>query len=218
MNLDDIISNGKEIILQSLAQGYKKYEKLKEIGDISGYEIIEKEFLNKYEKLYLTFFDEKAIAEFENNYKEIEKILEDIREKNGFTKEYISSQKKLREELKSESGSEVVKNFYEYQLKELKNKKAKLLIEADKILEKEFEVNEKLSNSIQQEEQMEIIYELHPLREKFRELDNKLVDLEEKIINLEGKIQKKWYYEIYGTAKKEELLKSYNNFFKRGSK
>ncbi|MBP6322954.1 MAG: hypothetical protein KA336_03585, partial [Fusobacteriaceae bacterium] len=103
-----------------------------------------------------------------------------------------------------------------YQLKELKNKKAKLLIEADKILEKEFEVNEKLSNSIQQEEQMEIIYELHPLREKFRELDNKLVELEEKIINLEGKIQKKWYYEIYGTAKKEELLKSYNNFFQKG--
>lgn len=216
MDLENVISNGIEIILQSLALGNKKYEKFKEIGDISGYEIVEKEFLSKYEKLYLGFFDENTLKAFQTNAKEIEKILDDIREKNGFSKDFIEEQKELRRELSGNSGSEVVKNLYEYQIKELKSKKSKLLIEADDILKKEFEINEKLSNAIQQDEQTEIIYELHPLRERFREIDKKLVDLDSKILKLEGKLQKKWYYEIYGTVKKEELLESYKNVFKNG--
>lgn len=209
----EIRENGLEIVLQSLALANKKYETLKSIGDLSGSEIIENEFFKKYERLYLALYDEKFLENCSENLEGIEKILSDIMIKNGLTDDYIKAQREKRKKLIGISGSEVVRRFFEYQLKELKSKRGTLLREADEILKKEFAVNERLSNSIQQEEQMEIIYELHPLREAFRKIDATLVELEKKIGIIEDKLDKKWYYEIFGTTEEAELKGVYNKVF-----
>lgn len=196
-----------EVILQCLALANEKVEKLKDLGDLSGYELLEKEYIPKYEKLYLAINSEELEKVYGEGFLALEKTLKEIMEKNSFSEEFIKDKISLRNSLGENSGSLVVKRFYEYELKEVKNKKEKLLEEADSILEEEFKVNNELSNAIQQEEQMEIIYKLHPLREKFRILDKEITRLQGLEEELNKKLQSKWRYEIYGTVNQEKLKK-----------
>lgn len=215
-NFDEFINYSLEIILQSLSLAEKKSEKLRNIGDISGSELIEKEFFPKYEKLYFALKTDEFSKKLEENIEErsqIKKILNDIKEKNGLTSEFIEEQLEKRKKLKGNSGSEVVKKLYEYELKELRKKKNEYLKEADEILKKEFEINVELSNAVQQEEQNEIVYKLHPLREKFRILDKKILEVEEKEKKIEEKLFSEWRYEIYGTIDENTLKKNYEEFY-----
>lgn len=199
----------QEVILQCLALANEKIIKLKEIGDLSGYELLEKEYLPKYEKLYLAMESEEFQEVYGKEFVNLKKTIQDIMEKNSFSKEFIEEKIALKNSLGEDSGSLVVKRFYEYELKEVRTKKDLLLKEADLVLDEEFKVNTELSNSIQQEEQMEIIYKLHPLREKFRILDKEIMRLQGLQNELEEKLKTKWRYEIYGTVNQEKLKENF---------
>ncbi|MGL5125379.1 MAG: hypothetical protein ACRC6U_05255 [Fusobacteriaceae bacterium] len=201
----DFKSFSQEVILQCLALANEKVIKLKEIGDLSGYELLEKEYLPKYEKLYLAMESQEFKEVYGKEFINLKKTIQDIMEKNNFSKEFIQDKISIRNSLGEDGGSIVVKRFYEYELKEVKSKKQELLKEADLVLDEEFKVNNELSNSVQQEEQMEIIYKLHPLREKFRNLDKEIMRLGKLEAELEDKLKTKWRYEIYGTINQKKL-------------
>ncbi len=210
MNFEEFKGFSREVILQSLALANEKILKLKDIGDLSGYELLEEKFIPKYEKLYFAM----TLPDFQKNYEESQdvreqliKILNDIMEKNGFTKEYILEKLEIRKKLKIKdvSGAKVVKKFYEHELMEIQSRKEKYLEEADKILKEEYKVTHELSNAVQQEEQTDIIYKLHPLRERFRKLDTEIVKLQEKEVEIQKNIDSEWKYEIYGTLHEDEL-------------
>lgn len=216
--MENLQKFGLEVTLQSLAIAFKKYEKLKEIGDLSGCELIEKEFFSKYEQLYSCFLDSENFEKEIINHESIEKILNDILEKNSLSKEFILAQMKKRESLKGHSGAEVVKKLFEFEKKELLSKESKLLRRANDVLRDEFKLNEELSNAIQLSEQVEIIDKLSPLRSEFREIEQKLKDLSDKVKIIEEKLLKKWYYDIYGTIEEKILLNTYGDVFNKGEK
>ncbi|MGL4687096.1 MAG: hypothetical protein ACRCVS_00250 [Fusobacteriaceae bacterium] len=200
----------REVILQSLALGNEQILKLKAIGDLSGYELLEKEFIPKYEKLYFAI----TLPDFQKNYeespeigKQLTNILNEIMKKNGFSEEYIFEKLKLRKALKTKdvSGAEVVKKLYEFELNEIQQKIKKYLREANKILKEEYRLSDELSKVIQQEEQTKLIYKLHPLRERFIILNEQILRFQEKEIEIQKNIASEWKYEIYGTFHKDDL-------------
>ncbi|MGL5541755.1 MAG: hypothetical protein ACRDB2_00205 [Fusobacteriaceae bacterium] len=213
MDLEKFKKYASEIALAILALGKSRIDSLREIGDLSGAEILERDFIPKYEKLYLGLESEDFKKAFEEDSSSLEKLFNDIMEKNGFTKEGILEKMKKRETLEENNGARAVKQLFQHELSEIKRRKNRYIEAADEVLKEEFIVNTELSNSIQQEEQEEIIYKLHPLREKFRILDGKLIELEKREKELEERIQKKWSYEIYGTLSQEELKKVFGEHY-----
>ncbi|MGL4403405.1 MAG: hypothetical protein ACRCTS_06780 [Fusobacteriaceae bacterium] len=207
MDLENFKKYASEIALAVLALGKSRIDSLREIGDLSGAEILERDFIPKYEKLYSGLESEDFKKAFEEDSSSLEKLFNDIMEKNGFTKEGILEKIEKRKTLGENNGARSVKQLFQHELSEIKRRKNRYIEEADEVLKEEFIINTELSNSIQQEEQEEIIYKLHPLREKFRMLDGKLIELEKREQELEERIQKKWNYEIYGTLSQEELKK-----------
>lgn len=204
-----------EVILQVFKSINKKIDEMKERGDISGIEILEKDVIPKYEKLYGGLTGE-AIEKFdEEQLSVIKKYIEDIMKENNFSEEYIKKQMELREKLKGDSGAEVVKRFFQYEKKELEKTKYELLDKADSILEEEEKLSMEMKNAIQEEEQIEYIYKLQPVRAEFRKAEEKILKVQEKLDILNKRLISEWPYEIYGTVSKDEMLKIYNKIMKK---
>lgn len=204
-----------EVILQVLKLTDNKMKQLREMGDISGAEILEKDVIEKYEKLYGGLTGE-GIKEFkEEELNGVRKHIENIMIKNNLSKEYIESQLALREKLKGDSGAEVIKRFFQYEKKELEKTKYDLLERVSKVLDEEERVSMLMKNAIQEEEQIEYIYQLQPIREEYRNLESKVFKVQDKIDLLKKKLDSEWYYEIYGTVSKDEMLKTYNEVMKK---
>lgn len=199
-----------EILLSILAVANEKAQHLHEIGDLSGEELLKDEFIPKYERLYLGLKSEEFRENFAKDSAAFINLFEDIMKKNGFTKGQIEEKIRIREKLGDNSGAKAVRQLFQHELAELKSRKYRLIEQADEVLKEEFQVNSELSNSIQQEEQMEIIYKLHPLRERFRKIDEKLMAIEKKEKELSKKLEAEWPYEIYGTLDEEALKKSFH--------
>ena len=213
---NEILKFSREAILQVLRKVSGRVEELKKNGEISAGELLEKDVLSKYEKLYRGLAseisdEEKDLEKLENIKKYVLEIIKD----NGITKEFVDEQIKIREKLKENSGAEVVKNLFEYELKQLKNLKYNLLDKVNKVLDEEEKLSMDLKNAIQEEEQMECIYALQPVRAKYRELEEKVMDVQKKIDEIEAKIDSKWQYEMYGTVSKDEMLKTFNKTIKK---
>ena len=203
---NEILKFSIEVILQVFKSINKKIDEMKEIGDISGIEILEKDVIPKYEKLYGGLTGE-AVEKFdEEQISVIKKYIEDIMKENKFSKEYIKNQIELREKLKGDSGAEVVKRFFQYEKKELEKIKYELLDRADKVLEEEEKLSMKMKNAVQEEEQIEYIYKLQPVRAEFRKIEEKIIKVQEKLDVLNKRLESEWPYEIYGTISKEEML------------
>ena len=134
---------------------------------------------------------------------------------NNFSEEYIKNQMELREKFKGDSGAEVVKRFFQYEKKELEKTKYELLDRADKILEEEEKLSMEMKNAIQEEEQIEYIYKLQPVRAEFRKAEEKILKVQEKLDILNKRLVSEWPYEIYGTVSKDEMLKTYNKIMKK---
>ncbi|MCD7979850.1 MAG: hypothetical protein LUF31_04665, partial [Fusobacterium sp.] len=129
--------------------------------------------------------------------------------------EYIKKQMELREKLKGDSGAEVVKRFFQYEKKELEKTKYELLDRADKILEEEEKLSMEMKNAVQEEEQIEYIYKLQPVRAEFRKIEEKMLKIQEKLSVLNKRLTSEWQYEIYWTLSKDEMLKTYNKIMKK---
>ncbi|MGL6154676.1 hypothetical protein [Cetobacterium sp. SF1] len=205
-----------ETILQILKITDSQIKKYEELGDISAVEILNRDVITKYETLYLTLLE----TDFENLPEEelitIDKTLEDIRTQHNLTKDFLMAEIKVREDLNGDSGSTVVEKLYRYQLSKLLEKKQILTDKLKAVLDKEWELENKLKDTIQEEDQFDIIYELSPIREEFRALEQKLNDLENLVSSLKRKINSKWSYEIYGTMSKENLMEIYKENFDLG--
>lgn len=215
IKLEEICEFAQEIFLQNLLLATKIKNDLSEKGDLSGAEKIEKEVISVYEKMYEAMNIENLKKMEEENFsiEKIKKNINDILEKSSFTKEFIEERINLRKKLLGESGAEVVKNFYNYQLKECKLTLNNLIKEMDKILSIEEELNFKLSNEIQEKNQLKIVEKLRPIIKKSRILTQKIKKYNDKKIELEAILSKKWTYEMYGTINKSELLTTFLNFY-----
>ncbi|MGL4732408.1 MAG: hypothetical protein ACRCWN_01845, partial [Fusobacteriaceae bacterium] len=67
MDLEKFKKYASEIALAILALGKSRIDSLREIGDLSGAEILERDFIPKYEKLYLGLESEDFKKAFEED-------------------------------------------------------------------------------------------------------------------------------------------------------
>ena len=214
---NEILKFSTEVILQVFVKINKRMEELRRNDEISALEILQNEVVPKYEKLYkglkieLSEDEEIDKEKFEN----IKKYIYDIMKENGFTEDFINSQIKIREEIKGESGAEVVKKLFKYEKKQMENTKYNLLDKVNKVLDKEDKLAMDLKNAIQEEEQIECIYKLQPVREEYRALEEKVLRVQKNIDKLKKKLDSEWAYEIYGTISKDEMLNTYNQAMKK---
>lgn len=214
---NEILKFSKEVILQVFVKINKRMEDLKRNDEISALEILQNEVVPKYEKLYKGLKIELAEDEEidKEKFQNIKKYIYDIMKENGFTEDFINSQIKIREEIKGESGAEVVKKLFEYEKKQMENTKYNLLDKVNKVLDKEDKLAMDLKNAIQEEEQIECIYKLQPVREEYRALEEKVLRVQKNIDELKKKLDSEWAYEIYGTISKDEMLNTYNQAMKK---
>lgn len=214
---NEILKFSTEVILQVFVKINKRVEELKSNDEISALEILQNEVIPKYEKLYkglkteIKDDEEIDIEKFEN----IKKYIYDIMKENSFTEEFIRTQMKLREKFQGESGAEVVKKLFEYEKKQMENTKYNLLDKVNKVLDREDKLAMDLKNTIQEEEQIECIYKLQPVREEYRALEEKVLRVQKNIDDLKKKLDSEWTYEIYGTISKDEMLNTYNQTMKK---
>ena len=214
---NEILKFSTEVILQVFVKINKRVEELKSNDEISALEILQNEVIPKYEKLYkglkteIKDDEEIDIEKFEN----IKKYIYDIMKENSFTEEFIRTQMKLREKFQGESGAEVVKKLFEYEKKQMENTKYNLLDKVNKVLDREDKLAMDLKNAIQEEEQIECIYKLQPVREEYRALEEKVLRVQKNIDDLKKKLDSEWTYEIYGTISKDEMLNTYNQNMKK---
>ena len=214
---NEILKFSTEVILQVFVKINKRVEELKNNDEISALEILQNEVIPKYEKLYkglkteIKDDEEIDIEKFEN----IKKYIYDIMRENRFTEEFIRTQMKLREKFQGESGAEVVKKLFEYEKKQMENTKYNLLDKVNKVLDREDKLAMDLKNAIQEEEQIECIYKLQPVREEYRALEEKVLRVQKNIDDLKKKLDSEWTYEIYGTISKDEMLNTYNQTMKK---
>lgn len=214
---NEILKFSTEVILQVFVKINKRMEELKNNDEISALEILQNEVIPKYEKLYkglkteIKDDEEIDIEKFEN----IKKYIYDIMKENSFTEEFIRTQMKLRERFQGESGAEVVKKLFEYEKKQMENTKYNLLDKVNKVLDREDKLAMDLKNAIQEEEQIECIYKLQPVREEYKALEEKVLRVQKNIDDLKKKLDSEWTYEIYGTISKDEMLNTYNQTMKK---
>ena len=211
--IKDFIKYAKEVCLQNLFLADNIKVDLKNQDNLFEAERIEKEVISKYENIYLLLEEETLLNIYKKDKKIFEKIKETIEKMakdSNLKEEYIKVQIEKREELKGNSGAEVVEKFFKYKIKELKKIKGDLLQKLNKLLDKEEKLNLDLSNAIQEVEQLEITEKLQPIRAEFRKLSIQLDKYQKELEETENKLSKKWYYEIYGTTDKEILLEAYN--------
>lgn len=214
---NEILKFSTEVILQVFVKINKRMEELKNNDEISALEILQNKVIPKYEKLYkglkteIKEDEEIDIEKFEN----IKKYIYDIMKENSFSEEFIRTQMKLREKFQGESGAEVVKKLFEYEKKQMENTKYNLLDKVNKVLDREDKLAMNLKNAIQEEEQIECIYKLQPVREEYRALEEKVLRVQKNIDDLKKKLDSEWTYEIYGTISKDEMLNTYNQTMKK---
>ena len=212
--IKDFIKYAKEVCLQNLFLADNIKVDLKSRDNLYEVERIDKEVISVYENIYLSLDEEFLLELHEENsksFKQLEETIEKMKKDANLKDEYIKIQVKKREELKGNSGSEVVERFFKYKIKELKKIKGDLLQKLNRLLDKEEKLNLDLANAIQEIEQLEIIEKLQPIRSEFRDLSLQLDKYQKELEETENKLLKKWYYEIYGTTDKEILSKVYNS-------
>ena len=212
--IKDFIKYAKEVCLQNLFLADNIKVDLKNQDNLFEAERIDKEVISVYENIYLSLDEEFLLNLYKENkkaFKQLEDTIEKMKKDTNLKDEYIKTQIKKREELKGNSGAEVVEKFFKYKIKELKKIKGDLLQKLNKLLDKEEKLNLDLSNAIQEVEQLEITEKLQPVRAEFRKLSIQLDKYQKELEETENKLSKKWYYEIYGTTDKEILLKAYNS-------
>lgn len=200
-----------EAILQVFRIINKKIEDFKKIGDISGIEKLEKEVIPLYEKFYngLKEFSSNENSLKKEEFENIKINVDNILKVYSIDEKFVVNQMELRKKNKDNSGSEVVKNLFEYEHKKLLMKKGDLTRKINQLLDKEEEFNKELSDAIQEVDQLGIIDKLLPVREEYRKVEKEFLAIYDKITEIDNKLEKKWYYEIYGTMSKEEMLKIY---------
>ena len=135
---ESFLEFSKEVVLQSLKTINDKLTKLELVGDMVEIEFLNKEFVQKYEKLYTILDcsqtkelftiknDDNLSTELKVKKENFMNIIENIMKKNGHTQDSIIIALEKRKKNGNEAASIVVKNLYEYELKEINKKYTKI--------------------------------------------------------------------------------------------
>ena len=199
----------KEAILKVLQILDSKLKNFQSLDDYDGVKKIENELIPKYEKLFQELdLDFDKHLDF-NTLDKFKNIIMDITKQFNLDEDYIQSESKKRKELGRNSGSEVVKKFFEYQIKELEKKRDSLLDMAESLIKKEEDLSIELSEVIQEEEEQRCLEQLTTVSKRLNALNEKLDTLKNQIDFLEHVLKTKWRYEIFGTVSREDMLKAY---------
>lgn len=199
----------QEAILEILRKIKIAMDKLEKNNEISALEILQANVLENYEKLYLAVLNGENIDIEDEKFKNIENKIFEILKKYEISKKKIEDNISEKKKNSGKSGAEVVKRLFEYEKKELDKIKYALLDKINIILDKEEKLDLELKNAIQEEEQINIIYKLQPIREEYRKYEEKLIEIQKKIDEVKNKIEKKWYYEIYGNLSEDRMMEIY---------
>jgi tetrahydromethanopterin S-methyltransferase subunit B len=200
----------REVVLKVLQNLEVNIKKLQSLEDFDGAQSIERELIPKYEKLFNEFsLDLNAKINYEN-IDSLKKIISDIVEQFKLDKTYLQSEAEKRKELKNNSGAEVVKKFFEYQLVELNKKREILLDMLMSLVNKEEDLSSRLSEAVQEEAEQRYLEELTSISKQINLLNEKLDILKGKIDSLNNSLDTRWRYEIFGTVPREDMLKAYN--------
>lgn len=200
----------REVVLKVLQNLEVNIKKLQSLEDFDGAQSIERELIPKYEKLFNEFsLDLNAQINYEN-IDSLKKIISDIVEQFKLDKTYLQSEAEKRKELKNNSGAEVVKKFFEYQLVELNKKREILLDMLMSLVNKEEDLSSRLSEAVQEEAEQRYLEELTSISKQINLLNEKLDILKGKIDSLNNSLDTRWRYEIFGTVPREDMLKAYN--------
>lgn len=203
-----------EVVLTVLKMSSVQMDKLKDIGDLSGTEILQEKVITPYERIYGALLEMNVEKMDDEEFKSFQDMVEEIRTKNNVSKEQVETAMIKRVENKGRSGAKVVEKFYKYNLNRLLDNKEKVVEAFDKYSIEEQKLENLLKDTVQEQEQFDIIYELQPVREKIREIEQKYISLEKEINEVKTKLESKWPYEIYGVVSEEELLETYKETFK----
>ncbi len=199
----------KEAILKVLQILDSKLKNFQSLDDYDGVKKIENELIPKYEKLFQELdLDFDKHLDF-NTLDKFKNIIMDITKQFNLDEDYIQSESKKRKELGRNSGSEVVKKFFEYQIKELEKKRDSLLDMAESLIKKEEDLSIELSEVIQEEEEQRCLEQLTTVSKRLNALNEKLDTLKNQIDFLQHVLKTKWRYEIFGTVSREDMLKAY---------
>lgn len=209
--LEDLLLLGKEVVLSIMKLADDEMKKAREMEDFEKEKSIFTEVIPKYYKLFEEFnseagdegdITEEVLIKMEEM---VYKLIEDYK----IDEEDIWDKVRKRLELKENSGAEVVKKLFEFQLGQLKSDRNKLLDIEKQLLEKQRELEKNLADAIQEREELEAFKNLKENSDKLDAIDKKFLEMDEKIAELEYNIDSKWRYEIYGTISKEEMLEAY---------
>ncbi|WP_418964234.1 hypothetical protein [Cetobacterium sp.] len=214
MERENFIAYAQEVILTVLKMTSTQLDKLREMGDLSGVEILEEKVIVPYERIYGALLEMKIDKMDDEEFESFKNMVEEIREKNELSMEKIEEELGKRELFKEKSGATVVKRFFKYNLNRLLDRKDKIVEKYNELAVEEQNLENLLKDTIQEEEQFDIIYKLQPVREKLRGIEDKYLLVERDINQLKKKLESKWPYEIYGVVSEEELLETYKEAFK----
>lgn len=214
MKKDKFREYALEVALTVLKISSTQLDKLKEKGDLSGVEILQEKVICPYERIYGALLEMKVDKMSDEEFNSFKEMVEELRVKNSLTTEAIENALKRRDDLKNNSGSKVVEKFYKYNINRLLDKKSKIVEVFNSLGIEEQKLENLLKDTIQEEEQFDIIYKLQPVREKLRDIEIKYVKVEKDIDELKKKLESKWPYEIYGVVSEKELLETYKEAFK----
>ena len=207
-----------EVILKVLTKMDKDYQNYQNLDDYDGMQKVKLEFIPKYEKLYLEFsnnLSENLVDLDDEKIETLMTIVNDIMKVHNINIDYVLDEVEKREKLKGKSGAEAVEKLFKYQIKELELNMEKLLKKADKILDKEGELEAQLRDAIQDEEQMKILDKLIDVRSKWSSLEKKTMICKTRLDGLKDSLMKRWTYDIYGTIPQDELKKIFNSEMKK---
>lgn len=166
-----------------------------------------KEIMNPYIELYKKLKDAEESSE-ESGEEELNKakeIIKNLMEMNDLDKAKILKEIKLREEFQGKSGAEVVRNFLEYQNKELRSSKLKLSDRAALLLKEEAQLRHELEEAVQESESAVILEKLFNKGKEIEEISEKILICEDRIKEVVEDLESEWKFQIYGTISKEEL-------------
>lgn len=208
---EDILLLGKEMSLYLLELFQKEQKRAFEINDLDKVKSINMEIIPKFEKLFFEFSLEIPDEFQENEVEKVEELVYKLIDEYKIDEELMWERVRTRLELAETSGSSVVKNLFEIQLKDLEKSLNVFLDKEKQFMIRQKELEKELADTIQAEDEIKVFEKLRDHGKKLDDLDIKIQKLEEKIAEIKYNIESRWPYEIYGLISKEKLYEEVKN-------
>ncbi len=209
-----VITIGKEAVLAMLNKYNIILEKLNKQSKEESFDETLENLKEKNKKLYYEYLklyfkiellaagaEEKINEDVEKLYKIIEKVVE-VEELDV---EELKEKVRQRDLYKANSGSEAVRNLFEYQIKEFQKKLNEIKETHKNLLFDMSQAKKNMENSIQESEGQVELEKILKTEKLAAIEEEKIMKLEKSISDLKNKLEERWHYEIYGTISADDL-------------